>query len=74
MPQETFYVAQHDDTEEYVAGIDENEQPLFSDDINDAEWSSSEETVQSYINRFAIEGVKPKPKGGNHPPKPPISL
>lgn len=73
MPQE-FWVAEKNDVEEFVSGIDEFDEPTFSADLNDAEWSFSETTVLTFINRYAIVGVKAKPKqGANHPTKPPIN-
>lgn len=68
-----FYVAQHESTGEYVSGLNSNGLPIFDADLNNAEWSYSELTVQTFINRYNIENVKPKSEGGNHPPKPPLS-
>jgi hypothetical protein len=74
MPYQDFYVAEHDTTGEFVSGLDENQEPTFSADIDEAEWSFNESTVEGLINRFGIADVKPKVRqGSNHPPKPPIN-
>lgn len=72
-PQDSFFVAQRDDNNEYVSGIDGQGNPTFSGDVNDAEWSPKESTVEAFINRHNIQNVRTKSEGGNHPPKPPIS-
>ena len=73
MPTIIFYVAESlVTTGEYVKDLDEVNEPEWSADLSEAQWSLSSDKVQSYINRFEI-GAKVKEVGANVPPgKPPL--
>jgi hypothetical protein len=69
-----FYLAQNA-AGEYLCGIDENEDPIYSADANQALWSWNQTRLQNYIDDNSISDatVQSQDSGGNNPPpKPPF--
>lgn len=73
MPEE-YYVITKNDTGEYLKELDENDDPVFTTEHNEAGWSFDPEVLNRFIDDFDLAGVKAVPgTGGNHPPRPPLS-
>lgn len=67
-----FYLAK-DSNGKYLCGIDQGNNPIFSDDYDSALWSWSEDRLNWYINANSIEADSQSGEGGNNPPqKPPF--
>lgn len=66
-----FYLAKNSDGH-YLCGIDQDNNPIFSEDYNSALWSWSEDRLNGYISANSIEADS-EGQGGNNPPqKPPF--
>jgi hypothetical protein len=69
-----YYLAQNA-AGEYLCGIDENEDPIYSSDFSQSLWSWSQTRLQNYIDDNSISDatVQSQDSGGNNPPqKPPF--
>lgn len=66
------YLAKHTETGHYLAGIDENDAPIFTETYNDAMWSHSQTRLQKYVNDNSIETAEVEgSNGGTNPPQRP---
>lgn len=71
-----YFVAQDEDTDDFLTYDKKTEQIGWSTNEEDAAWDEDELKVQTFLNRFPQldESVKPKLGTGlNHPPRPPMS-
>lgn len=62
---------------EHLCGIDENDEPIFSGDYDQALYSYNQDRIQKYVEDNEISGVSlvsfTSGEGGNNPPqKPPF--
>jgi hypothetical protein len=68
-----YYLAKNSEGQ-YLCGIDENNEPIFSDSFDSSLWSWNEERLQNYVDDNSIEAtVSANDSGNNNPPqKPPF--
>ena len=69
-----FYLGQNS-SGQYLCGIDQDNNPIYSDDYDQALWSWSQDRLQNYVTGNSISGatVQSQDSGGNNPPqKPPF--
>jgi hypothetical protein len=68
-----FYLAKNSNGQ-YLCGIDQNNDPIFSDDYDSALWSWSQDRLNGYISDNSISASSEEGgQGGNNPPqKPPF--
>lgn len=69
-----FYLGQNS-SGQYLCGIDQDNNPIFSDDYDQALWSWNQDRLQNYVtgNSISDATVQTQDSGGNNPPqKPPF--
>lgn len=68
-----FYLVRHENGK-YLAGIDQDGNPIFVDSPDACSWSWSQERLQNYLDDNKIEGatvVAQDSSGQNNPPNAP---
>jgi hypothetical protein len=67
-----FYLAKNEEGH-YLCGIDQNNNPIFSENYDEALWSYNQDRLNGYINGNSISASSESGQGGNNPPqKPPF--
>lgn len=71
----SWFLAENDNQQgQYVSGLDQSGQPIWTDHLEEAAWSAKKPPVDRFIEQNNLQNVTSKSIGGNHPgSKPPLA-